>query len=118
VGGAAAVAALGGAPQLHDDVDAARLARFIIATLEGALLMARVHRDAAALEGHRDDLKRFVATHVRVPGTSSGSARGGRGPARPASARAQRRAAGREGVLGRSGRARERGLERADGARW
>jgi TetR/AcrR family transcriptional repressor of nem operon len=66
-------------PQLHDDVDAARLARFVIATLEGALLMSRVHRDVAVLEGIAYDLKRFVAMHVREPG-----ALGGAPPAVPA----------------------------------
>src|SRR3712207_5593660 len=33
-------------PQLHDDVDTGRLSRFVIATLEGALLVSRVDRDA------------------------------------------------------------------------
>ena len=51
--------------QLADDVDAARLSRFIIATLEGALLMSRVQRDVSVLQGIAADLKRFVATHVR-----------------------------------------------------
>jgi len=51
--------------QLGDDVDAARLSRFIIATLEGALLMSRVQRDVSVLQGIAADLKRFVATHVR-----------------------------------------------------
>ena len=51
--------------QLGDDVDAARLSRFIIATLEGALLMSRVQRDVRMLQGIAADLKRFVATHVR-----------------------------------------------------
>ncbi len=61
-------------PLLHDDVDTGRLARFIIATLEGALLMARVHRDAAALEGIAYDLKRFIAMHVRDAGPLLGAA--------------------------------------------
>ena len=52
-------------PQLVDGTDTARLSRFIIATLEGALLMSRVHRDAATLEGIAHDLKRFIAMHVR-----------------------------------------------------
>ncbi|MGZ9246911.1 MAG: TetR/AcrR family transcriptional regulator [Gemmatirosa sp.] len=55
-------------PQLHDEVDTGRLARFIIATLEGALLVSRVDRDAAALQGIAHDLRRFVAMHVREPG--------------------------------------------------
>lgn len=54
-------------PQLVDEVDAARLSRFIIATLEGALLMSRVQRDLTALQGIATDLKRFIATHVREP---------------------------------------------------
>ena len=52
-------------PQLVEGVESARLARFVIATLEGALLMSRVQRDAAALRGIAQDLKRFVRTHVR-----------------------------------------------------
>ena len=52
-------------PRLVEDVDAARLSRFIIATLEGALLMSRVQRDLPALEGIAADLKRFVGMHVR-----------------------------------------------------
>ena len=52
-------------PQLVDDVDAARLSRFIIATLEGALMMATVSRDVEALRGVAADLKRFVGMHVR-----------------------------------------------------
>jgi TetR/AcrR family transcriptional regulator, transcriptional repressor for nem operon len=52
-------------PQLNEDVDAARLSRFIIATLEGALLMSRVNRDIGVLHGIATDLKRFIAMHVR-----------------------------------------------------
>jgi TetR/AcrR family transcriptional repressor of nem operon len=52
-------------PQLNDDVDAVRLSRFIIATLEGAVLMTRVKRDLSVLEGIAFDLKRFIDTHVR-----------------------------------------------------
>jgi TetR/AcrR family transcriptional repressor of nem operon len=51
--------------QLREGVDAARLARFIIAALEGGMLMTRVKRDAAVMEGIGEDLKRFVATHLR-----------------------------------------------------
>jgi len=51
--------------RLHDGVDAARLSRFVIATLEGALLVSRASRDVAALHGIAQDLKRFVATHVK-----------------------------------------------------
>jgi TetR/AcrR family transcriptional regulator, transcriptional repressor for nem operon len=52
-------------PALADGVDARRLARFVIATLEGALLMSRVNRDAEMLLGIAADLKRFVALHLR-----------------------------------------------------
>ncbi|MEJ7811890.1 MAG: TetR family transcriptional regulator C-terminal domain-containing protein [Gemmatimonadaceae bacterium] len=52
-------------PRLDDGVDVARLARFIIATLEGAMLMSRVKRDIEVMEGIAADLKRFVAMHVR-----------------------------------------------------
>ena len=51
--------------QLREGVDAARLARFIIAALEGGMLMTRVTRDVSVMEGVGDDLKRFVATHLR-----------------------------------------------------
>ena len=53
--------------QLAPGTDAARLARFVIATLEGALLMTRVKRDVAMLYGIAADLKRFIGTHVRAP---------------------------------------------------
>jgi TetR/AcrR family transcriptional repressor of nem operon len=52
-------------PQLHDGVDTARLARFIIATLEGAVLMSRVKKEIHVMEQIADDLKRFVALHLR-----------------------------------------------------
>jgi hypothetical protein len=52
-------------PQLRDDVDLARVARFIIATLEGGLMMARVTRDVAHMEGIAGDLKRFIAAQRR-----------------------------------------------------
>lgn len=53
--------------QLRADVDAARLARFIVATLEGAMLVTRVSRDVDALQGIAYDLKRFVGMHLRDP---------------------------------------------------
>ena len=58
-------------PQLRDGVDTVRLARFIIASLEGGMLMTRVARDVAVMEGIGEDLKRFIATHLR-----DGEARG------------------------------------------
>ncbi len=57
-------------PQLQDDVDAVRLSRFIIAALEGAVLMTRVKRDLSVLEGIAIDLKRFIAIHVREAGSA------------------------------------------------
>ena len=57
--------------QLREGVDTVRLARFIIASLEGGMLMTRVTRDADVMEGIGEDLKRFIATHLR-----DGEARG------------------------------------------
>ena len=54
-------------PQLLDDVDAVRLSRFIIAALEGGLMMSRVKRDIVVMEGIALDLKRFIAMHLREP---------------------------------------------------
>lgn len=63
-------------PHLVEGTDAARLARFIIAALEGAMLVSRVQRDGAALEGIAHDLKRFIAMHVRdgAPSAHAGGA--------------------------------------------
>lgn len=58
-------------PLLRDDVDTVRLARFIVAALEGGMLMTRVTRDIGVMEGIGEDLKRFIATHLR-----DGEARG------------------------------------------
>lgn len=57
--------------QLREGVDTVRLSRFIIAALEGGMLMTRVTRDVAVMEGIGEDLKRFIATHLR-----DGEARG------------------------------------------
>jgi TetR/AcrR family transcriptional regulator, transcriptional repressor for nem operon len=51
--------------RLREGVVPARLARFIIASLEGGMLMARVKRDVTVMEGIGEDLKRFVAMHLR-----------------------------------------------------
>ena len=51
--------------RLEDGVDPVRLARFIVATLEGATTMARMKRDVGLMHGVAADLKRFVASHVR-----------------------------------------------------
>jgi TetR/AcrR family transcriptional repressor of nem operon len=61
-------------PQLRDDVDLARMARFIIATLEGALMMSRVTRDVTHMETIAGELKRFIAAQRReVPAVSVAS---------------------------------------------
>lgn len=52
-------------PQLRDDADIARMARFIIATLEGALMVSRVNRDVTQLESIGVELKRFIAAQRR-----------------------------------------------------
>lgn len=51
-------------PVLRPDVDTQRLARFVIATLEGAVLMSRVKRDVVVLQGIAADLKRFIEMHA------------------------------------------------------
>ncbi|HEX8850423.1 MAG TPA: TetR/AcrR family transcriptional regulator [Gemmatimonadaceae bacterium] len=51
--------------RLRDGVDAARVARFIIATLEGAVLMTRVSREIKVMQGIADDLKRFIAMNLQ-----------------------------------------------------
>ncbi len=51
--------------RLEEDTDPHRLARFIVATLEGATTMARMKRDVSVMHGVATDLKRFVAGHVR-----------------------------------------------------
>lgn len=51
--------------QLRDDVDTGRLARFIVATLEGGMLMTRVHRDVAVMQGIGEDLKHYVSLQMR-----------------------------------------------------
>jgi TetR/AcrR family transcriptional regulator, transcriptional repressor for nem operon len=50
-------------PRLRDGADPSRLAHFVIAALEGGMLMARVTRDARVLRGIGNDLKRYVASH-------------------------------------------------------
>ena len=52
-------------PHLRDGTDTARLARFIIATLEGAVLMSRVTKEIEVMENIAADLKRFIGTHLR-----------------------------------------------------
>ncbi|MEO6209142.1 MAG: TetR/AcrR family transcriptional regulator [Gemmatimonadaceae bacterium] len=52
-------------PRLSDDADIARLARFIVATLEGAWFMSRVKGDAASAAGIATELKRSVRSYAR-----------------------------------------------------
>jgi TetR/AcrR family transcriptional regulator, transcriptional repressor for nem operon len=51
--------------RLEEGTDPLRLARFIVATLEGATTIARMKRDVSVMHGVATDLKRFVAGHVR-----------------------------------------------------
>lgn len=44
--------------------DAARLARFVVASLEGGLMLARVSQDPGVLPGISADLKRFIGIHL------------------------------------------------------
>lgn len=57
-------------PQMRPGVNEERLANFIIAALEGGMLLARVKRSAAVMHDVGDDLKRFVATHL-LPGADA-----------------------------------------------
>ncbi len=50
--------------RLRPEADTARIARFIIATLEGAVLMTRVTRGIGVMQGIADDLKRFIGMHL------------------------------------------------------
>jgi AcrR family transcriptional regulator len=80
--------------RLRDGVDAARIARFVIATLEGAVLMTRVTREFTVMQGIADDLKRFIAMHVddaaprTRPKPAAGEARAEQGSAALAGASA------------------------------
>lgn len=56
--------------KLEEDADPVRLARFVVATLEGATTMARMKRDVSVMHGVAIDLKRFVAGHLRRTATA------------------------------------------------
>ena len=58
--------------QLAPGTDTRRLSRFIVATLEGAMMMARVSRDPGMLPGIAADLQRFVGMHLRAGQTELG----------------------------------------------
>ena len=51
--------------RLHEGTDAGRLARFMIAALEGGMMMTRVTRDVTVMEGIGEDLKQFLRTQLR-----------------------------------------------------
>lgn len=51
--------------ELKEGTDTERLAHFIIATLEGAMLMSRVQRRSEITRGIAEQLKQFVGTCVR-----------------------------------------------------
>lgn len=55
-------------PRLAAGTEPRRLARFVVATLEGALMMSSVARDTALLHGIAEELKEFV--RGRVPRTT------------------------------------------------
>lgn len=87
--------------QLAEGVDAGRMARFVVATLEGALMMARVTRDVGMLPGIATDLKRFVAMHLRVvPRETGGTTEPAEGSEAPSRGAVVRPATGRRAMLG------------------
>ncbi len=51
-------------PRLREGAEPARLARFVMATLEGGMLMARVKRDVGVMREIGTDLKRYVETQL------------------------------------------------------
>lgn len=55
--------------------DTRRMSRFVVATLEGGLMLARVSRDVGMLTGIAADLKRYVALHLREA-DDAGASRG------------------------------------------
>ena len=52
-------------PRLSDDVDTARLARFIVATLAGARFLSRLKGNEGSAEGIATELKRSVRSYTR-----------------------------------------------------
>ena len=51
--------------ELEPGTDTGRMARFVVATLEGGLMLSRVSRDVGMLSGIAADLKRYVGLHLR-----------------------------------------------------
>ena len=72
------------ADALAPGTDTGRMARFVVATLEGGLMLSRVSRDVGMLTGIAADLKRYVALHLRdaddgrTPAAPGGAGSGGR----------------------------------------
>lgn len=68
---------------LEPGTDTRRMSRFVVATLEGGLMLARVSRDVGMLTGIAADLKRYVALHLRdahaVRARAGGTGGGGEG---------------------------------------
>lgn len=52
-------------PRLRDDVHPEHMARFIVATLEGALFMSRVKRESSVLDGVAAELRRYASSQLR-----------------------------------------------------
>ena len=52
-------------PQLRSDSDPGRMARFMVATLEGAFFMSRVKQESTVLDGVATELKRYVSSQLR-----------------------------------------------------
>ena len=52
-------------PQLKDGADTQRLALFVVAAIEGGMLIARVKRSAQVMSNVGEDVKRYVAMHLR-----------------------------------------------------
>jgi hypothetical protein len=52
--------------QLACDVQSDRLADFIFAGIEGAILLTKVRKDLTVLEGCLDELKKYVRMHVAL----------------------------------------------------
>jgi TetR/AcrR family transcriptional repressor of nem operon len=59
--------------ELKEGTDTERLAHFIIATLEGAMLMSRVQRRSEITRAIAEQLKQFVGTCVRGRGQVAAS---------------------------------------------
>jgi hypothetical protein len=51
-------------PRLVPGVDTARLATMVIAVVEGMLIVGRVKRDAAVVEGIASELQRYLASQL------------------------------------------------------